>query len=125
MARGEVPERHPVMSADLGIQLMDGADKPVGRKPARYRVRFEECAIELVGPSGDDAVQTDRAGMDCSLSDGALRASAMNQTVKIIPGKLVDVVPLLFLVSLISFFLTALIPGDAARAALGEYATAE
>ena len=49
----------------------------------------------------------------------------MNQTVKIIPGKLVDVVPLLFLVSLISFFLTALIPGDAARAALGEYATAE
>lgn len=49
----------------------------------------------------------------------------MNQTVKIILGKLVDVVPLLFLMSLISFFLTALIPGDPARAALGEYATAE
>src|SRR5690606_16997858 len=72
-ARRKIPERHSVLAADLCLQLVDGADKAIGRQPACHGVRLDECAIDLFRLGGEYAVQADSAGhgfLPLSLSAG-------------------------------------------------------
>jgi hypothetical protein len=55
--RGEVAERHFERAADCRLHVMHGAGKAVGRKPLGERVRLDECAIDLLRASCQDAVQ--------------------------------------------------------------------
>jgi cytochrome c-type biogenesis protein CcmH/NrfG len=56
-ARCEVPEGHFERAADFWFQMMHSADKAVGRKPFRERVRLEERAIDFLWAGCQNAVQ--------------------------------------------------------------------
>src|SRR2546423_720160 len=58
-AGGEVGERHFVGAADFRVQVVHLARESVWRKPFGFRVRIEECPVDLFGRSTDDTMKAD------------------------------------------------------------------
>src|SRR3546814_146709 len=56
---GEVPEGHSVPAAFPGLKLVDRTGETEGWQPARNGVGFQECAVDLFRPGGEDPVQFD------------------------------------------------------------------
>jgi len=66
LARGEVPEGHPITATDLRIQLMHCAREAIGREPLGQRVWLKERAIDFIRLGGQNAVQMNSVGHDYS-----------------------------------------------------------
>jgi hypothetical protein len=62
VSRGKIPERHSKRATDFRVQLMHCARKAIGREPFRQRIRFDECAIDLLWPGCQHTMQTNSIG---------------------------------------------------------------
>src|SRR3546814_8975451 len=67
---GEVPEGHSVFTAFFRLKLVDRTGETKGRQPARNGVGFQECAVDLFRPGGENPVQFDSIGHGHLLSRG-------------------------------------------------------
>src|SRR5262249_8251678 len=62
LAGAEVGERHPMGTADPGVQLLNLGRKAVRRKPFDHRVRIKERAVDPLRWCTQHAVKPDGAG---------------------------------------------------------------
>jgi hypothetical protein len=58
VSRGKIPERHSKRATDFRVQLMHCTHKAIWSEPFRQRIRFDECAIDLLWPGCQDTMQT-------------------------------------------------------------------
>lgn len=59
VAVGKIGQGHAEGTADVRMQLLDGAGEPVGRQPLGRRIGFEEGTLDPLWAGAYDAVQRD------------------------------------------------------------------
>jgi hypothetical protein len=64
----EIGEGHPVTTADFGIELMDFADKSIGRKPFGHGIGIQKSAIDPLRRGAEHPVKLNGVGVGFAVS---------------------------------------------------------
>lgn len=69
VAGGEIRERHPVGSADFGVQVVNLPREPIGWQPLDHRLNIEKRPVNPLGIRPQHTMKSDGTGHELLLGD--------------------------------------------------------